>query len=102
MPLLNKLVKDGSVLTSGRFLTLDPVSLRFRHGESLAELKVPYHLGGEDEDVVSSAVTALAVLLKMRLDTDTASVPAPEHHGAIDFAGHISADIKHPLREKGF
>ncbi|MFZ3072697.1 MAG: hypothetical protein WA162_05600, partial [Thermodesulfobacteriota bacterium] len=62
--LLSQLVKDESGFASGRFLTLDPISLRFRHGESLAELKVPYHLGGEDEDVVEKAVIALAVLLR--------------------------------------
>ncbi|HZX35782.1 MAG TPA: hypothetical protein VFF54_04765, partial [Thermodesulfobacteriota bacterium] len=56
--LLNQLVKNGEGLVSGLFLTLDTGSLRFRHGESLAELKVPYHLGGEDEEVVEKAVMA--------------------------------------------
>src|SRR4030067_1321142 len=101
IPLLNQLVKDGEGLPSGLFLTLDPGSLRFRHGESLAELKVPYHLGGEDEEVVEKAVMALAALLKMRFDAAVVPVAAPERR-AIDIAGHFSADIKHPLREKSF
>ena len=99
--LLNQLVKNGEGLVSGLFLTLDTGSLRFRHGESLAELKVPYHLGGEDEEVVEKAVMALAALLKMRFDTAVVPVAAPERR-AIDVAGHFPADIKHPLREKGF
>lgn len=99
--LLNQLVKNGEGLVSGLFLTLDPGSLRFRHGESLAELKVPYHLGGEDEEVVEKAVMALAALLKMRFDAAVVPVAASERR-AIDIAGHFSADIKHPLREKSF
>ena len=47
---------------------LEPGQLRFRHGDTLAELKIPYHLGGEDEAVIEKAVLSLIALFMKRYE----------------------------------
>lgn len=76
------LEKKHSDIIYGRVWTLEPKSLRFKHGETIAELKIPYHLGADDETVVENIVLALASLLKKRFEPST-------HRGA---AGANQAD----------
>lgn len=70
-----------SDIVYGRVWTLEPGRLRFKHGETIAELKVPYHLGADDEAVVEGAMMGLTRLLKTRFEPDCAedvtSAPAP-------------------------
>jgi len=61
-------VRDGSPWT------LMPERLRFRHGASLADLKVPYHLGSGDESIVEASVLGLGALIKKRYEIERESV----------------------------
>jgi hypothetical protein len=62
------LLKKRIDVMSGKHWTLDPRSLRFKHGESIAELKVPYHMGADDEACISNAILALLTLLLRRFE----------------------------------
>ncbi|MBI5562951.1 MAG: hypothetical protein HY894_08915 [Deltaproteobacteria bacterium] len=68
LQLYDAMCKAGLETGSGRPWTLDPGRLRFKHGVSLAELKVPYHMGGEDEACVQNAVMSLLTLLMKRYE----------------------------------
>ncbi len=73
--LLDRLLKEPDTVASGRLWTLEPKNLRFRYGESIAELKIPYHLGAEDETCIEEAVTGLAGLLKERFEEAAEAAP---------------------------
>ncbi|MBI5886674.1 MAG: hypothetical protein HZB85_08885 [Deltaproteobacteria bacterium] len=68
MKLYDAMIAAGMDVAGGRQWTLDPESLRFKHGVTLAELKVPYHMGGEDEACVEKAVLSLLTLLIKRYE----------------------------------
>ncbi|VAW37397.1 hypothetical protein MNBD_DELTA02-1058 [hydrothermal vent metagenome] len=57
---------------SGEAWMLDPMGLRFRHGDSLKELRLPYHLGSQDEEIIEQAINSIASLLRSQhaLDGD--------------------------------
>lgn len=74
LALFEDLFKRRPEAASGRFWTLEPRHLRFRHGESITELKVPYHMGADDEACIEKAVLSLVSLLMKRYEpvrTDT-------------------------------
>ena len=79
--LLRRISKDREAVESGKFWTLDPRSIRFRYGESLAELKVPYHLGVEDEAAIGAAVKGIVDLIKMRYEADEKKDAGAAMHG---------------------
>jgi len=62
--------KDRDGFAGGEPWTLEPRGLRFRHGESLKELRLPYHLGGQDEEIIERAIGSAASLLKARYSLD--------------------------------
>ena len=66
--IFKKLCERRPDLMNGRFWMLEPRSMRFKHGESIAELKVPYHMGADDETVIEEAVLALASLAVKRYE----------------------------------
>ncbi len=68
LSLFEALLKKGCDIENGRLWTLEPKQLRFKHGESIAELKVPYHMGAEDEACIENAVLALISLLMRRYE----------------------------------
>lgn len=68
MMLYDAMLASGMDTAGGRHWTLDPETLRFKHGVTLAELKVPYHMGGEDEVCVQEAVLSLLTLLMKRFE----------------------------------
>ncbi|MFQ5480514.1 MAG: hypothetical protein ACE5DW_04485 [Thermodesulfobacteriota bacterium] len=68
-----------NVLHDGALWSLSPESLRFKHGLTLAELKVPYHLGSEDESVVEAGVVGLAALIKKRYESLKSPLREDEH-----------------------
>ncbi|MBI5493367.1 MAG: hypothetical protein HY893_10610 [Deltaproteobacteria bacterium] len=68
LSLFEALLKKGCDIENGRLWTLEPRQLRFKHGESIAELKVPYHMGAEDEACIENAVLALISLLMRRYE----------------------------------
>ncbi|MBI5887466.1 MAG: hypothetical protein HZB82_01970 [Deltaproteobacteria bacterium] len=66
--LFDRLLKKHPGMVSGRFWEIKPSELRFKHGETLAELKVPYHMGSDDEAVVENAILSLLTLIKKRYE----------------------------------
>src|SRR5574337_145225 len=68
LSLFEALLKKGCDDENGKLWTLEPRQLRFKHGESIAELKVPYHMGAEDEACIENAVLALISLLMRRYE----------------------------------
>jgi hypothetical protein len=74
--LLDLLFKERNAFSSGQLWTLEPGDLRFKYGESIAELKIPYHLGSEDEGCVEDAVMDLAGLLKKRYEEAQSEEPS--------------------------
>ncbi|MBI5587413.1 MAG: hypothetical protein HY889_03495 [Deltaproteobacteria bacterium] len=68
LELFDALIKRRLDVINGKPWTLEPKSLRFKHGESIAELKVPYHMGADDEACVQNAILALMTLLIRRFE----------------------------------
>lgn len=66
--IFDALVKKRLDILNGRPWMLEPGQLRFKHGDTLAELKIPYHLGGEDEAVIEKAVLSLIALFMKRYE----------------------------------
>ncbi len=66
--LFDTLIKKGCDVENGLFWTLEPKQLRFKHGESFAELKVPYHMGAEDEACIENAILSLISHLMRRYE----------------------------------
>ncbi|MBI2412599.1 MAG: hypothetical protein HYV24_05265 [Deltaproteobacteria bacterium] len=63
---LDALLKLGLDVANGRPWTIEPRSLRFRHGETIAELKIPFHMGADDEAFADNAVQSLVALMVKR------------------------------------
>ncbi len=76
--ILDRLLEGKEDVTGGRFWTIDPASLRFKHGESIADLKVPYHLGAGDEGIIERAVLSVVALLKERFKPRSSSLEQDE------------------------
>lgn len=68
LELFNTLLKRKLDIKAGRPWTLEPKELRFKHGETIAELKIPFHMGGEDETCIEQAVLGLTSLLMRRYE----------------------------------
>ncbi len=66
--IFDALLKKRLDISDGRPWMIEPRQLRFRHGDTLAELKIPYHLGGEDEAVIEKAVLSLIALFMKRYE----------------------------------
>ncbi len=54
---------------------LEPDKIRFKLGRRIGDLKVPYHLGIEDEECVQLAINELLQLYKKRHETDDSEEP---------------------------
>ena len=61
-PLLEN--KEGFLL--GKPWLFDPAQIRFKLGETLSDLKIPYHLGKEDDEIIEESITSLVSILKER------------------------------------
>ncbi|MBI1912455.1 MAG: hypothetical protein HYS21_10715 [Deltaproteobacteria bacterium] len=70
--LFNSLLKKRLDIFNGKVWTLEPKSLRFKHGESIAELKVPFHMGAEDEACIEKAILGLLSILIRRYEPSNA------------------------------
>ena len=73
--LFEPLFKNREIFMSGQPWLLDPANIRFKLGETLTDLKIPYHLGKEDEDIVEEAITSLVTLLKERYHKESLDQP---------------------------
>jgi len=56
-------------LGKGVLWTISPDGLRFKHGRSIADVKVPYHLGSDDESVFEEGVLGLAAIIRHRFES---------------------------------
>lgn len=86
LELLNRLASWKMDFFGGKPWTIDPRDLRFKHGETITELKLPYHMGGEDEACIEEAVFGLASNLCKRYDTKMEGADATPmllHTGAL-------------------
>ncbi|MEK6531563.1 MAG: hypothetical protein AABZ23_03590, partial [Deltaproteobacteria bacterium] len=97
---LDALLQKKPDALSGGPWTLEPRSLRFKHGENLAELKIPYHMGADDEACIEGAVSGLAGLIKKRYENlpDAQKKVAPPV-GRINLG---AATVEQPLKQKSF
>jgi len=91
---------DGSF--SGEAWTLEPMGLRFRHGDSLKELRLPYHLGSQDEEIIEQAISSIASLLRSQyaLDGDGASRGAAQPSRAKERNFSLRALISDSIEKK--
>ncbi len=96
LKIFDLLVKEPKKFARGVYWTLDPSTLRFKHGEDIAELKVPYHLGGDDEDVVAKGVYSMGLLLKKRFEEDLG------RNVIEDIPSHLSVEFSKPLKARSF
>lgn len=96
LDLLDALIKKRFDVINGKPWMLDPGSLRFKHGESIAELKVPYHMGADDEACVGNAVFSLIALIIKRFEPVTVE-GIKDTSGAPPF--HLSLPL---LKEKTY
>ena len=69
--LYTPLISNREVFLSGMPWLLDPAKIRFKLGETLKDIKVPYHLGNEDEVIISNSITSLVTLLQRRYQKDS-------------------------------
>ena len=56
---------------TGKLWLIEPSHLRFRLGESVKDLKIPYLFGVEDESVIEKSILALIILLRRRLEPNS-------------------------------
>ena len=89
------LLKERENLVSGKFWTIAPSTVRFHQGESMPELKIPYHIGADDESIMEKAVYGLAILLKRRFEESIREGLTPVPHA-------LTVAISRPLKEKIF
>ncbi len=76
--------------------TLDPAGLRFRHGETLKELRLPYHLGSQDEEIIEQAISSIAALLRAQYALDGDGM------GTQDSLGTSGASQSSRIKERNF
>ncbi|MBI5641947.1 MAG: hypothetical protein HY954_00575 [Deltaproteobacteria bacterium] len=69
---LDALIKMRLDVPNGKPWTLEPKSLRFKHGETMPELKIPFHMGADDEAVIEKAIQALVALMIKRYEPPSA------------------------------
>src|SRR4030067_1235048 len=82
LSLFDSLMKKNLGVASGKLWTLEPKEMRFKLGETIAELKIPFHMGGEDEAIIEEAVLSLLSLLSRRFETtgfEARGEGAPQH-----------------------
>ncbi len=90
-----RLFNDREDFLLGRFWLLNPGNLRFKHGETLAELKVPYYLGQDDEIFISGAIFSLAQLVKKRFEEES-------RESSVPFPSEVTVNIAHELKQKTY
>lgn len=94
LKLFDNILQKGFDLKTGRLWMIEPSHLRFRLGESIKDLKIPYLFGGEDESVIEKSILSLLTLLKRRFE------PGSEHE--IKDSLPSTLDIKTTLIEKTY
>ncbi len=97
LALYDALVKKKLDISSGRTWMLEPKDLRFRHGDTIADLKVPFHMGGTDEACIEKAVLGLLTLIIKRNE-----YTGPERRNEPSAPIHPLPDFTPALKEKSY
>lgn len=97
LALYDSLAKKKLDISSGRPWMLEPRDLRFRHGDTIADLKVPFHMGGEDEACIERAVLGLLTIIIKRNE-----YAGPERRNEPDSPIHPLPDFTPALKEKSY
>ena len=71
LELFDVIFKKGFDLKTGKLWILEPSHLRFRLGESIKDLKIPYIFGGDDETAIEKSILTLTTFLKQRFEPGT-------------------------------
>ncbi len=69
LKIFGTLFKKKAAMKEGWPWVLEPDKIRFKLGKRLGDLKIPYHLGIEDEECVQLAINELLQLYKKRHET---------------------------------
>lgn len=70
--LFDALIKKGVEVSKGQPWMIDAAELRFKLGGSAADIKIPYHMGSDDDGIIEDAVKSFITLLVRRFDPDKA------------------------------
>jgi len=68
--LFDSILRKGFDLKTGSLWMIEPSQLRFRLGESMKDMKIPYIFGAEDESIIEKAILSLVMFLSKRFDSD--------------------------------
>jgi hypothetical protein len=68
--LFSHLLESKEAFLIGKPWLFDPAQIRFKLGETLSDLKIPYHLGKEDDEIIEAAIMSLVSILKERYHKD--------------------------------
>ncbi len=95
---LDALLEKKLDAVSGAPWTINPQTLRFRHGDTFTELKIPFHMGADDEACIEGAVTSLAGLIKKRHE----DAPGAAKKDAPPVGKITLGSAVQPLKQKSF
>ncbi|MEK7803571.1 MAG: hypothetical protein AAB251_04140, partial [Deltaproteobacteria bacterium] len=93
--LFDNVLRKGFDLKTGSLWMIEPSHLRFRLGESMKDMKIPYIFGAEDESIIEKAVLSLVMFLSKRFDSDF-------QYNIKDNSLLPLVDVKTPLVEKSY
>lgn len=92
-------LRGGRDLETGSLWTLDPEKIKFKHGETLDSLKIPFHLGAEDEEVIDRALLSLINLFEARFGKDKDNLA---NNIPVNSPGSAGTQVQITLREKDY
>ncbi|MBI5047993.1 MAG: hypothetical protein HZB54_03445 [Deltaproteobacteria bacterium] len=69
--LFDDILRKGFDCNTGKLWLIEPAYMRFRLGESVKDLKIPYLFGVEDEPVIEKSILSLILLLKRRFEPNS-------------------------------
>ena len=93
--LFDSILRKGFDLKTGSLWMIEPSHLRFRLGESMKDMKIPYIFGAEDESIIEKAILSLVMFLSKRFDSDF-------QYNIKDNSLLPLVDVKTPLIEKSY
>lgn len=91
LQILSKLLEDRHSLLEGRLWRMNTDSLRFKHGDTPSDIRIPYHIGASDDECIKEAIFDLTAHLKERYEVE--SLATSPYGKPIMSSGR-------PLREK--
>ena len=80
LTLLEPLLENKQAFLLGKPWLFNPEQIRFKLGETLSDLKIPYHLGKEDDEIIEESITGLVSILKDRYHKEEAEPDKRKQH----------------------